>query len=367
MNLVGTKPFKTSTQKWNNWQWQLHNRLSSLHDLKQYLKLSQSEIAGLKYAQETFRVSITPYVISLMEFDNPLCPIRQQVIPTINEKISHPSDLIDPLGEEPYTAVEGLIHKYPDRALYLPIDNCASYCRYCTRSRLVNRGSLKTSKHTFDNVYNYIKSTPAIRDVLITGGDPLIMNTDTLCERISKINSISHVQMIRLGTRTPTFLPQIITQQLVKQLRTAGVLYVSLHINHPRELTPQTITALNIMADGGLVMGNQSVLLKGINDKAEIIKNLNHKLLQNRVTPYYLHLCDCVKGTSHFRTSIQTGIDIIDKLRGYTTGYAVPTLALDLPNGGGKVAISSNTIIKQNGKKFILRNYQGLDWQYQEV
>ena len=367
LSLVGRSAFSATNRQWNDWKWQLAKRLSTPEDLSNYLVLSKSEKKGLIHANTHFSVAITPYLISLMEKENENCPIRRQLIPTHNESYIHPSDLIDPLGEEPYSTVPGIIHKYPDRALYLPTDHCASYCRHCTRSRLVNKGSLQTSTASFEKALAYIQNTPALRDILITGGDPLTMNTDMLCQRISRINEIKHIEMIRLGTRVPSFLPQRITKELVRSLRRAGVLYLSLHFNHPREITPEVENALRLLADGGLVLGNQSVLLKGINDEAPLLKELFHLLLRNRVTPYYLHHCDSVQGTSHLRTPLQTGIDILKDLRGHTTGYAVPTLALDLPGGGGKISLGPDYLLKREGKHLVFENYKGEHWKYHEV
>ena len=350
--------------QWNDWRWQLSHRLNSLEELSQIIHLTPEEEDGIR--SHHFRVDITPYFASLMDPDDPSCPIRRQVIPTSRELTAFDGMVADSLNEDGHSPAPGLVHRYPDRVLMLVTTQCASYCRYCTRSRLVGDASAQFSRSDYDRQIAYIARTPQIRDVLLSGGDPLLLPTKVLESLLSRLRDIEHVEIIRIGSRVPTFMPQRITPELVEMLRQFHPLWMNVHFNHAKELTPEVSAALARLADAGIPLGAQTVLLAGINDSVEVMKELVHKLVRNRVRPYYLYQCDLVEGAGHFRTTVSKGIEIIEGLRGHTSGYAIPTYVVDAPGGGGKIPVMPQYLISQAPGKVILRNFEGYITTYAE-
>lgn len=351
-------------ERWSDWRWQLRRRLIRPEHFRQLLKLTPSERRGLKLALEKFSVAVTPHFAELMDPDDPHCPIRMQVVPREEEMVVSRGDMVDPCGEDHDSPVPGLVHRYPDRVLLLALDTCASYCRYCTRSRLVNQGELEPLPRRVDTIVDYLAEHPEVRDVLLSGGDPLLMSDDRLDEILGRIRAVPHIEFVRIGSRVPGFLPQRITPELVAVLRKHRV-WLSLHFSHVRELTPEVARACDLLADGGIPLGSQTVLLKGVNDSAAQLKALFQGLLRLRVRPYYLYQCDPVVGTGHFRTSVEHGIDLVRSLRGFTTGYAVPTYVIDAPGGGGKVPIQADTILEYAEDGTVrLRNWEGEVFTY---
>ncbi len=349
-----------------DWTWQIKNRITSLADIRRLIKLTPEEKEGFKKAKGRLAMAITPYFFSLIDRDDPDCPIRKQAIPRIDELTVSCGEMVDPCGEDAHSPVPGLVHRYPDRALLLVTDSCAMYCRYCTRNRIVGEERPPMSIENFDEAYAYIKRKRSIRDVLISGGDPLMLKTEHLEKYISKLKSISHLDMIRIGTRVPVTLPMRIDKELTEMLSKYHPLYMSIHFSHFKEITPEVEGACNMLSDAGIPLGSQTVLLKGINDDPKTMKNLVRKLLKIRVRPYYLYQCDQAVGTSHFRTPLDTGIKIISKLRGHTSGYAVPTFVIDAPGGGGKIPVSPDYIVERDDKKVVLKNYEGKTFEYIE-
>ncbi len=351
--------------QWNDWRWQLANRLNTLKDFAQILNLTQDEIEGLS-AEGGFRVEVTPYFASLIDPHDPNCPIRRQVIPTGGERDAFEGMQADSLDEEHQSPVRGIIHRYPDRALMLVTTECASYCRYCTRSRLVGHAESGFSRTDYAHQLDYIRRTPAIRDVLVSGGDPLMIAPRVLEDILAGLRAIPHVEVIRIGTRVPVFLPQRITDELCDMLRKYHPLWMNIHVNHPKEITTELSRALDKLAGAGIPLGNQSVLLAGINDSVVVQRELVHKLVRNRVRPYYLYQCDLVRGAGHFRTTVARGIEIIEGLRGHTSGFAVPTFVIDAPGGGGKIPVMPQYLISQSPGRVVLRNYEGFITTYEE-
>jgi lysine 2,3-aminomutase len=352
-------------EQWDDWRWQLANRLSTAEELRQIIHLSDEEWAGLT-AEDKFRVDIIPYFASLMNPDDPRCPIRRQVIPLGRELEAFEGMMEDSLAEDAHSPVPGLVHRYPDRVLMLITTHCASYCRYCTRSRIVGNPHATFSKQEFELQLDYLRHTPQVRDVLISGGDPLTLAPRQLEYILSSLRAIEHIEIIRIGSRVPVFLPQRITDEFCAMIRRYHPLWMNIHINHPDEITPELSRALNKLADAGVPLGNQTVLLAGINDSLGIQRELVHKLVRNRVRPYYLYQCDLVKGAGHFRTTVAKGIEIIEGLRGHTSGYAVPTYVVDAPGGGGKVPVGPQYVISQAPGKVVVRNYEGYIATYEE-
>ncbi|MBN3886193.1 MAG: KamA family radical SAM protein [Nostoc sp. JL34] len=350
-------------EHWNDWRWQMRHRLTKLEHFQKLLRLSATEEQGLLIAPEKFAVAVTPYFASLLDPEDPLCPLRLQVIPRQEELIVSSADMVDPCGEDGDTPVPGLVHRYPDRVLLLALDTCAAYCRYCTRSRLVSQGEMYPVTRRLDAIAVYLEEHTEIRDVLISGGDPLLMADEPLDNLLGRLRTIKHIEFIRIGSRVPSFLPQRITPELVTLLRKHRV-WLSLHFCHVRELTPEVAQACDRLADGGIPLGSQTVLLKGVNDSEKALKNLFHSLLRLRVRPYYLYQCDLVVGTAHLRTSVQTGLDLISKLRGHTTGYAVPTYVIDAPGGDGKVPIQAETLVAYEKGTATVRNWAGQTYTY---
>ena len=352
--------------EWNDWHWQMRHRLASIEDLSRYIRLTPSEINGIKMATGRFPVGITPYWASLMDPINPRCPIRMQVVPTAQEHLVSKHEMVDPLAEDDSSPVPGLVHRYPDRVLLLPLNMCAAYCRYCTRSRWVGDENEMLLGPKLDPAIEYLKAHTEVRDVLISGGDPLLFSDNRLDELLGRLKAIPHLEFIRIGTRVPVFLPMRITNELIATLRRYHPLWISVHFNHPKEITPEVARACTMLADGGFPLGSQSVLLKGINDDPIVFKKLVHELLKIRVKPYYLYQCDPVTGTTHFRTPVARGVEIIEALRGHTTGYAVPTFVVDAPGGGGKVPINPNYVLENAGGVLKVRNYAGRQYTYHE-
>jgi len=357
---------EVSTEQWNDPRWQLRNRVDSLADLESRLVLTDEERAGVLLAGNKLAMSITPHFFNLIDPNDPNCPIRRQVIPNINEAWTAPEEMADPCGEDSHMPVPGLVHRYPDRVLFLVTDRCASYCRYCTRSRVVSGVGEQHLDTQMEAAFRYLEGTPEVRDVLLSGGDPLLFSDDKLDKILTRLRSIPHIQFVRIGSRIPIFLPQRITPELCAMLKKHHPLFISIHTNHPRELTSEVRDALGRLADAGIPLGNQSVLLEGLNDTVEIQKALVHKLLMCRVRPYYLYQCDLITGSSHLRTSVAKGLDIIEGLRGHTTGYAVPQFVIDGPGGGGKIPLNPEYVINREPGRIMLRNYEGSVFEYPE-
>ena len=351
---------------WKDFRWQLKNRITNLNGLENHLKLSNDERRGVLLSGNKLALSITPHFFNLIEPDNPDCPIRKQVIPTINEISISSEEMSDPCGEDSHMPVPGLVHRYPDRVLFLLTDRCASYCRYCTRSRVVSGAGEKNLDTDFEQAFQYLENNTSIRDVLFSGGDPLLYSDSKLEKIISRIRKIKHIEFIRIGTRIPIFLPQRITSDLCNMLKKYHPLWMSVHTNHPKELTSEVKLALEKLANSGIPLGNQSVLLKGVNDNLTTMKSLVHKLLKCRVRPYYLYQCDLIEGSSHLRTNAAKGVEIIEGLRGHTSGYAVPQFVIDAPGGGGKIPINPEYVIEKNSKHLKIRNYEGKSFIYPE-
>src|SRR5688572_19385612 len=356
-----------SEKDWNSWQWQLKNRVLSLAHLQRLMPtLTPEEYAGTQLANTKLALAITPYFFNLIDAADENCPIRRQVIPRIEETSRAPWEMTDPCGEDEHSPVPGLVHRYPDRVLFLVTDRCAAYCRYCTRSRLVSNASGYDFHPEFDRQIDYIRRTPSIRDVLLSGGDPLLFSDDKLEHLLTELRSIKHVEFLRIGSRIPIFLPQRITPQLCAMLRKYHPLFLSIHANHPRELTTEVRDGLGRLADAGIPLGNQSVLLKHVNDDATVMRALLHKLLMCRVRPYYLYQCDLISGSAHLRTSVSKGLEIMESLRGHTTGYAVPQYVIDAPGGGGKVPVNPDYVLSRAGGRVVIRNFEGKVFEYPE-
>src|SRR5216110_2974053 len=358
---------RVAPELWQDWKWQLKNRVTSLGQLEQHLKLSNEERSGVLLSGTKLALAVTPHFFNLIERDNPDCPIRRQVIPRIEETWASPYDMADPCGEDSHMPVPGLVHRYPDRVLFLVTDRCASYCRYCTRSRLVSNASGYDFHPDFEHQIDYVRRHPEIRDVLLSGGDPLLLSDDKLEFLLRELRTIPHVEFLRIGSRIPIFLPQRITPALCAMLRKYHPLFISIHSNHPRELTTEVRDALGRLADAGIPLGNQSVLLKHVNDDASVMKALVQKLLMCRVKPYYLYQCDLISGSAHLRTSVRKGLEIMEGLRGHTTGYAVPQYVIDAPGGGGKVPINPEYVLYHDNEKIVIRNYEGKIFEYPEA
>lgn len=350
--------------EWNDWKWQLRNAIRDVETLKRVAVLTKEEEEGLFRCLQKFGMAITPYYAALMDAKYSRCPVRLQAIPTAEELNEDVSDLDDPLHEDVDSPVPGLTHRYPDRVLFLVTHICSMYCRHCTRRRVVGITDQHMSKELIDRAVDYIKGNESIRDVLISGGDPLVLGDDQIEHVIKKVRAIKHVEIIRIGTRTPVVMPQRITDDLVKMLKRYQPIYVNTHFNHPKEVTLEAKEACERLADGGIPVGNQTVLLKDVNDCPAIMKKLMHELLMIRVKPYYLYQCDLTRGIAHFRTSVVKGIEIIENLRGHTTGMAVPTFTIDAPGGGGKIPVAPNYLLSQSDRRVVLRNYEGVITTY---
>ena len=352
-------------EKWFDWRWQMSNRLNTVGELANVLDLSESERKALE-AKNLFRVDVTPYFASLIDPEDPHDPIRQQIVPTDREMAPFSSMMEDSLAEDRHSPVPGLVHRYPDRVLMLVTTQCASYCRYCTRSRIVGDPTQTFSRKEFEAQIDYIEHTPQVRDVLLSGGDPLVLAPKLLEEIISRLRAIPHIEIIRIGSRVPVFLPMRVTQELCDMLAKYHPFWMNIHVNHANEITPELAEACDRLTRAGIPLGNQSVLLAGVNDSVHIQRQLVHELVKIRVRPYYLYQCDLVEGAGHFRTTVAKGIEIIEGLRGHTSGYAVPHFIVDAPGGGGKIPVMPNYVISQAPGKVVLRNYEGFITTYTE-
>ncbi|MBT5378483.1 MAG: KamA family radical SAM protein [Opitutae bacterium] len=355
---------QVSAKDWGNWIWQLQNRITKLDQLEQLLDLTPEEREGCYHANKKLALAITPYFFNLIDRDNPYCPIRRQVIPQGGELLVSPDELLDPVGEEGSMVAPGIVHRYPDRILFLVTDRCAAYCRYCTRSRLVSNAQDYNFHPELDAGLNYIEKNSEIRDVLLSGGDPLLLSDAKLEYILKRLKAIPHVEFIRIGSRIPVFLPQRITPRLLEILRLHGPVWMSLHVNHPKECTMELKAACDQIAFAGVPMGNQSVLLRGVNDSVSVMQSLVHRLLMMRVRPYYLYQCDLITGSAHLRADIAKGIEIIRGLRGHTTGYAIPQFVVDAPEGGGKVPINPEYVKEITEAEIVMRNFQGDEYRY---
>ena len=349
----------------SGWQSQLKNRITDAGALSKYINITESEAEALG-SESKLRMAITPHFLSLIDKDDPNCPIRKQAIPTSAELNISENDLADPCGEVKDEVAPGLIHRYPDRVLFLVTDLCAMYCRHCTRRRIVGQVETSLTIEQMEPAFSYIRKNKKVRDVLISGGDPLILSDEKLEAILKKLREIEHVEIVRIGTRIPVSLPQRITPAFLTMLKKYHPVFMSIHFNHPKEISAETKTACEMLADSGVPLGSQTVLLKGINDSPKIMMRLMHDLLKMRVRPYYIYQCDLAQGTSHFRTSVGTGIKIMESLRGHTSGYAVPNYVIDAPGGGGKVPITPEYLISRNRSNTIFRNWKKEVYVYPE-
>ncbi len=352
--------------KWEDWHWQIKNRIYTKEQLSQFLTLTTQEEEGIKRSDGQLAMALTPYWANLIDPEDTNCPIRRQGIPLAAEFKKYPHEMVDPCAEDRDSPVPGLVHRYPDRVLFIATEQCAMYCRHCTRRRLVGKKSVSAYNKRIDAALEYIRANKKIRDCLISGGDPLMLEDDQLEEILKKFSSLENIEFLRLGTRVPVTMPMRITNELVALLKKYKPIWISIHFNHVKEITSRTKKAIDLLADSGIPLGSQTVLLKGINDRPSIMKKLMHKLLTIRVRPYYIYQCDPAKGTAHFRTPIAAGISIIEKLRGNTSGYAVPVYVVDAPGGGGKIPLGPNYLISQSKGKYVLRNYRGKIYKYIE-
>lgn len=366
-NVATRAPFwrDVPDEEWLDWRWQMSNRLNTLDELQQVINLTDSEEQALG-SSGLFRVDITPYFASLIDPADPSCPVRNQVIPTAKELVPFRSMMEDSLAEDKHSPVPGLVHRYPDRVLMLVTTQCASYCRYCTRSRIVGDPTQTFSRKEFDAQIEYIEQTPQIRDVLLSGGDPMVLAPRLLDMILGRLRAIPHVEIIRIGSRVPVFLPMRVTDEFCEMLAKYHPLWLNIHVNHPKEITPELAAACDRLTRAGVPLGNQSVLLAGVNDSVHIQRKLVQELVKIRVRPYYLYQCDLVEGSGHMRTTIARGIEIMEGLRGHTSGYAIPTYVIDAPGGGGKIPVMPNYVLSQSPGKIVLRNFEGFVTTYQE-
>ncbi len=351
---------------WNDWKWQMSNRITSAEQLAEIISLSEEEQQILMHGLGKLRMAITPYYASLIDQKDPECPIRKQAVPSLAETFVSEGESHDPLHEEMDSPVRGLTHRYPDRVLLLVTDQCSMYCRHCTRRRFAGQSDQALPISRINQAIEYIRHHQEVRDVLISGGDPLCLSNRRIEYILSRLRAIPHVQIIRIGTRTPVVMPQRIDEELCLMLKKYHPLYINTHFNHPREITPESTAACELLADAGIPLGNQTVLLKGVNDCPYIMKRLVQQLLEIRVRPYYLYQCDLSQGIEHFRTPVARGIEIIEMLRGHTSGLAVPTFVVDAPGGGGKIPVNPQYVISCSCEKTILRNYEGIITTYAE-
>ncbi len=353
-----------SAKLWNDWHWQVAHRIRSYEELSNILHLSDAEKAAFQHSGHALPLSITPYYMSLLDPDNPDQALRRTVVPTVMESLRSKGEADDPLGEAEQSPVPGLVHRYPDRVLLLLTDFCSTYCRYCTRSRVVGHNRIHPGRKRLEEAFSYIKAHPAIRDVLLSGGDPLLLSDEQLDWVLGRLREIEHVEIIRIGTKVPAVLPQRVTPALARMLHKHHPLMLSLHFAHPDECTPEAAKACARLADAGIPLGSQTVLLAGVNDDSQTMKSLMHRLLMMRVRPYYLYQCDPISGSAHFRTPVDKGLDIIRDLRGHTSGYAVPTYVIDAPGGGGKIPLMPSAVLGCDAGGLALRNYEGGLYHY---
>ena len=359
--------FKDVTdEQWNDWHWQVRHRLSTVEDFEQVLDLTDQQRADLQACMGKFRVAVTPYYSSLMDPHDATCPVRLQGAPSPNELIVSAADMKDALTEAIDAPTTLLTHRYPDRVLFITTEMCSMYCRHCTRRRIVGESESPVSEQDYENAFTYIRRNPDVRDVLLSGGDPLTLTDQRLEWLLQKVTEIPHVEIVRIGSRMPVVCPQRITPELCEMLSKYHPLYLNTHFNHPKEITPESTRACAMLADAGIPLGNQTVLLRGVNDCAKVMKRLVLGLVKIRVKPYYYYQCDLAEGIGHFRTSVAKGIEIYESLRGHTTGFAVPTFIIDAPGGGGKTPVFPNYVISQSDHQVILRNYEGIIAKYTE-
>jgi lysine 2,3-aminomutase len=356
---------KITSAEWNDWLWQLRNRVTDLQHLSALIQLTQDERMAILHHRTLLPLAITPYYASLLDQHDARQAIRRTVIPRTDELLISPGEAPDPLREEEDSPVPGLVHRYPDRVLFLVTGFCSTYCRYCTRSRMVGKPHVEhyTIQH-WEKAISYIEATPTIRDVLLSGGDPLTLSDEKLEWLLSRLRRIPHVEFLRIGTKVPVVLPYRITLPLTRMLRRYHPLWMSIHFTHPDEITPEVSQACERLADAGIPLGSQTVLLAGVNDTGEIVRQLFHSLLRIRVRPYYLYQCDPIFGSAHFRTPVEKGLEIIKGLRGYTSGYAVPTYVIDAPGGGGKIPLLPQYLAGHDNNDILLKNYTGDIYRY---
>jgi len=353
-------------EQWQDWNWQMANRITTIDQLELTVNLTQNEREGVKASLKKLRMSITPYYATLMDPDDYNCPVRRQGIPTLQETKVSKYDSRDPLHETADSPVPGLTHRYPDRVLLLVTDQCSMYCRHCTRRRFAGQRDKALSLHNIRLAIDYIRAHEEVRDVLLSGGDALCLSDERLETIIKGIRDIKHVEIIRIGTRTPVVMPQRITPKLCAMLKKYHPIWLNTHFNHPKEMTEEAIKACAMLADAGVPLGNQSVLLKGINDCPYVMRRLVQELVRTRIRPYYLYQCDLSEGIEHFRTSVGVGIEIMEMLQGHTSGLAVPTFVVDAPGGGGKIPVNPQYLISYSAEKVILRNFEGVICTYNE-
>jgi lysine 2,3-aminomutase len=357
---------EVSDEQWNDWKWQIKNRVETLEQLKKFIDLTPAEEDGVKESLKTLRMAITPYYLSLINTEDKNCPIRKQAIPTGAETYQSDADLLDPLHEDEDSPVAGLTHRYPDRVLFLITDMCSMYCRHCTRRRFAGQNDCESPSERIQKAIDYIAKTPVIRDVLLSGGDALMVSDKMLESIIQRLRAIPHVEIIRIGSRTPVVCPQRITDDLVNMLKKYHPIWLNTHFNHSNEITSEATEACAKLANAGVPLGNQTVLLRGVNDCVNVMKKLVHDLVKIRVRPYYIYQCDLSMGLEHFRTPVSKGIEIIESLRGHTSGYSVPTFVVDAPGGGGKIPVMPTYVISQSPGKVVLRNFEGVITTYTE-
>jgi len=353
-------------EQWNDWMWQLTHTIRTVDELKQVVNLTPEEEEGVRISNQTIPLNITPYYALLMDPNDPKDPVRMQSVPLSSEMVRTKYDMEDPLHEDEDSPVPGLTHRYPDRVLFLVTNQCSMYCRYCTRRRFSGQIGMGVPKKQLDACIDYIRRTPEVRDVLLSGGDGLLINDRVLEYIISNLRAIPHVEIIRIGTRAPVVFPQRITENLCNILKKYHPIWLNTHFNHPKEITPEAKKACEMLANAGVPLGNQAVILAGINDCANTMKKLVHELVKIRVRPYYIYQCDLSEGIGHFRAPVSKGIEIIEQLRGHTSGYAIPTFVVDAPHGGGKIPVMPNYIISQSADKVVLRNFEGVITSYPE-
>jgi len=352
-------------EKWNDWRWQLSHRLNTAEEIGKVITLTESERKALN-TSNLFRVDVTPYFISLIDPDDPDDPIRRQIIPRAEEMQAFTAMMEDSLAEDRHSPVPGLVHRYPDRVLMLVTTQCASYCRYCTRARIVGDPTAQFSRQEFELQIEYLKRTPQVRDVLLSGGDPLVLAPKILEEILARLREIPHIEIVRIGSRVPVFMPMRVTDELCTMLQKYHPLWMNIHVNHPAEITKELAEATDKLTRAGIPLGNQAVLLAGVNDNVHIQRHLVQDLVRIRVRPYYLYQCDLVEGAGHFRTPVAKGIEIMEGLRGHTSGFAVPQYIVDAPGGGGKIPVMPNYLLSMSDHKIILRNFEGYITTYEE-
>jgi lysine 2,3-aminomutase len=354
-----------TARDWNDWRWQNRNRVRTLADLARMIRLTDEEMAAIQRHEGPLPIGITPYYASLLDEHDATQALRRTVVPVMGEYIHTRGEADDPLGEDGHSPTPGLVHRYPDRVLLLVTGFCSVYCRYCTRARLVGAtGERSIKRHDLEKAIEYIAATPVVRDVLISGGDPLSLDEERLEWILSRLRGIPHVEFVRIGSKQPVVQPQRVTPALTRMLKRFHPLWMSLHFTHPDELTPEVAEACGRLADAGIPLGSQTVLLKGVNDDVETMRRLVHGLLRIRVRPYYIYQCDPISGSAHFRTSVEKGVEIIRGLRGHTTGYAVPTFVVDAPGGGGKLPVSPDYVIGRDGDDLVLTNFENKLFRY---